>query len=369
MWHGRGQSLFLRTSVGDVELQVWYGYDPTAQRWGCPMRQRWDLEPYQRISPSLQDKIVFTVTATGTYEQAAAVVSKWGCPMDDSTVHSLVQQLGARAEGQTVARLKTVPHELAPQKPPSALAVVMLDGFQVRFRGPGWGKEQEDPPAVEWHEMKTGVFYTLEQASKSQRGRGHLSEKVVVSWQGSAVELGERLHYEAMRRGLGRARQIEALGDGAEWIWNLVRARWPDAVEMLDFYHGSEHLWELARAVHGTDNDQVSLWVEKRRHQLRHGQESKVLKELSRLQPPRGERGKVVRREQNYFSGHADRMAYEEIAARGWPIGTGAVESACRRRQCRYKRPGQFWTASGLRHLCALEEARANGHWDELWSN
>src|SRR5262245_45797816 len=167
-WRPRRQSLFLRTSVGDVELQVWYGYDPTAQRWGCPMRQRWALEPYQRISPSLQDKILFTVTATGTYEQAAAVVSKWGCPMDDSTVHRLVQQLGARAEGQTVARLKTVPQELAPPKPPSALAVVMLDGFLVRFRGPAWNKEQEGQPAVEWHEMKTGVFYTLEQASKSQ---------------------------------------------------------------------------------------------------------------------------------------------------------------------------------------------------------
>jgi hypothetical protein len=31
------------------------------------------------------------------------------------------------------------------------------------------------------------------------------------------------------------------------------------------------------------------------------------------------------------------------------------------------KRPGQFWTRTGLRHLDALEEARDNGHWDELW--
>ena len=369
MWQPRRQSLFLRTSVGGVEVQVWYGYDPAARGWGCPMRRRWGLEPYQQISPSLQDKILFTVTATGTYEQAAAVVSKWGCPMDDSTVHRLVQQLGARAEEQTVARLKTVPQELALQKPASALAVVMLDGFLVRFRGPGWDKEQEQKPAVEWHELKTGVFYTLEQASKSQTGRGQLSEKVVVSWQGLGADLGERLNYEAVRRGLGRARQVEALGDGAEWIWNLVGSRWPDAVEVLDFYHASQHLWELARAQYGSDEHQLIRWVEKRRHQLRHGQEAKVLKAIRRLQPPRGEWGKVVRREQNYFAAHADRMAYEDLAARGWPIATGAVESACGQRQCRFKRAGQFWTTNGLRHLCALEEARANGHWDELWSN
>ena len=368
MWHARLQRLFLRTGVGDVELQVWYGVDPATQQWGCPMRSRWGLKGFQQISPSLQDKIVFTVTATGTYEQAAAVVSKWGCPIDDSTVHRLVQELGARAEEQTKARLKSVVQELEPYKPASALAVMMIDGFLVRFRGPGWRKGSEGD-SVQWHQLKTGVFYCLEQASKSHRGRGQLSEKVMVSWQDAAVELGERLHYEAMRRGLGRARQIQALGDGAEWIWNLIACRWPNAVELLDFYHASQHLWELARAVHGPDEKRVTGWVEKRRHQLRHGQETKLLKEISRLQPPKGERGKVVRREQNYFASHAKRLNYAEIAARGWPIGTGAVESACRQQQCRYKRPGQFWTQNGLRHLRALEEARANGHWDTLWSN
>ena len=46
---------------------------------------------------------------------------------------------------------------------------------------------------------------------------------------------------------------------------------------------------------------------------------------------------------------------------------SGPVESACRQRQCRFKRSGQFWTAKGLRHLGALTEARYNHHWDELW--
>jgi hypothetical protein len=60
-------------------------------------------------------------------------------------------------------------------------------------------------------------------------------------------------------------------------------------------------------------------------------------------------------------------MNYQEIADRGWPIGSGAVESACRASQCRFKGPGQFWTQKGLRHLSAVEEARNNDHWDELW--
>ncbi len=358
----------MRTSVGEIELKVCYGYDPGAKQWGCPMRQRWGLAPAQHTSPALEDKVLFTVTATGTYEQAAAVANKWGSPMDDSTVHALVQRRGAQAEAQTQARLKTVPVEIAPQRAPSALDVVMIDGFLVRFRGSGWGQEPMSEPHVEWHEMKTGVFYRHEQAGRNESGRRLLAEKVVVSWQGAAVELGERLHHEALRRGLGRAAQVEAVGDGAPWIWNLVEGRWTQAVQVLDFYHASQHLWELSRALHRKEEKKVAPWVEQRLHRLRHGQERAVLKEIAGLPAGRGERGQIVRREQNYFASHAGRMAYESMAERGWPIGSGAVESACRQKQCRYKRAGQFWTESGLRHLCALEEARANGHWDQLWT-
>ena len=365
-WHR--QTLTLRTTVGEIKLAVCYGHEPAAQHWGCPMRQRWGLAPAQHLSPALQEKVLFTATATGTYGQAAAVATKWGCPMDDSTVHRLVQRQGARAEAQTQARLKTVPQEMAPARAPSALVVMMVDGWMARFRGPGWGREKTDEPRVEWHELKTGVFYRHEQASVQESGRGLLAEKVVVSWQGAAAELGERLHHEALRRGLGRAQAIEAVADGAAWIWNLVDGRWAEATQVLDFYHASQHLWELGRALHPKEEAQVRPWVEERLHRLRHGPEKKVLQEIAGLKPGRGAAGKIVRREQNYFASQAGRMAYATIAARGWPIGSGAVESACRQRQCRYKRCGPFWTEPGVRHLCALEEARANGHWDQLWT-
>lgn len=82
-----------------------------------------------------------------------------------------------------------------------------------------------------------------------------------------------------------------------------------------------------------------------------------------------GEAGTVLRRDQNYFATQAGRMNYAVMAERGWPIGSGAVKSASWQWQGRRKRVGQFWTAPGLRHLGALEEARDNGHWDELWTS
>lgn len=365
----RQQMMHLRSVVGTVKLSVWYGYDPGAGHWGCPIRQRWGLSPHQQLSPALEDKLAFTLTATGSYAQAAALSAKWGTASDDSSLHALAQRLGRRAEAQTQQRLQSPPLEKQPRRAPTPLAVLQVDGWLVRHRGPGWGKKKSQKPRVEWHEMKMGVFYRHEQRARADNGRGLLTDKVVVSWQGEAVELGRRLHWQAQARGLGRAENVLALADGAEWCWGLIQQRWPVAQQLLDFYHASQHLWESARAVCGSGEDQARAWVEPRLHRLRHGQEKSLLEALCALKPPRGEAGQVVRRNQNYFALHAGRMNYQQVARRGWPIGSGAVESACRSRQTRFKRPGQFWTAEGLRNLCALEEARANGHWDQLWNH
>jgi len=272
--------------------------------------------------------------------------------MDDATVHELVQRVGARAEAQTQARLKTVPSEIAPERRPSAQAVVMIDGWLARFRGPGWGAEKTDEPRVAWHELKTGVFYRHEQASENASGRGLLAEKVIVSWQGQAVELGERLHHEAIRRGLGRAQAVEAVGDGAPWIWNLVAERWAPATQVLDFCHASEHLWELGRALHPKAETKVPPWVEEGLPRLRHGQEQKVLKEIAGLKAGRSAAGKIVRREQNYFASQAGRMAYATVAGRVGPLGAARWNRPAGKRSAATNARASF----GRPEVCAISE-------------
>jgi Uncharacterised protein family (UPF0236) len=337
--------LTLHSELGEIELVVDYGQEALSGRWGCPLQRHWGLEPHQKLTPGFADKLCFTATATGSYEEAAQVAARWiQQPVNHSTVHQLVQRLGALAESQTQERLATVPTPAQPQRAASALAVLMVDGWMARQRGPGWGKRKSRQSRVAWHELKTGVFYQHEQRGRTAGGRGLLADKVIVSWQGAPLELGRRLNWEAQRGGLARARHILFLGDGASWIWNL---------------------W---RAVRGEKDRQLPRWMDRRRHGLRHGREKKVLREIAGLKPPAGEAGSIVEREQAYFAGQAQRMNYQEVARRGWPIGSGAVESACRQKQCRFKRPGQFWTPKGLRHLLALDEARRNHHWNHLWN-
>ena len=358
----------VRTGVGRIEIRTWYGRDPGDGSWGYPIREEWGFQPHQEMSPGLEDKLAFTVTATTSYREAAELAQKWGCEVDDSTLHRLTQRLGERAEQQTQARLQGLPEELTVPRAAAQLAIFMLDGWQARYRGPGWGKKKTQKKRVEWHEVKTGVFYWHDQSARKGRGqrpRGLIQEKVVIGWQGEGPELGRRLHWEALRRGLGRAKWILVLGDGAHWIWNVKADRWATAQELLDFYHASEHVWELGRALFG--EEQARPWVEARLHELRHGREQQCLDCIAGLSLPPGEAGETVEKQQTYFANNAGRMNYQQIADRDWPIGSGAVESACSGKQGRGKRRGQFWTNRGLGNLEALIGARQNNHWEEIW--
>ena len=56
------------------------------------------------------------------------------------------------------------------------------------------------------------------------------------------------------------------------------------------------------------------------------------------------------------------------LAAKGSPIGTGAMESTCGQLQTRVKRTGQFWKPAGLTNMLALKAALQNDDWLAFWS-
>jgi hypothetical protein len=88
---------------------------------------------------------------------------------------------GTKAGAQTRERLQSAPPEREPQRTASELGVLLVDGWQVRHRGPGWGAGETQQSRVAWPEMKLGVYYSIEQAGRMESGRGELAGKVVVS--------------------------------------------------------------------------------------------------------------------------------------------------------------------------------------------
>jgi hypothetical protein len=334
--------------------------------------------PHQKITPGLAEKLCFTAVATTSYAQAAAVASRWGVVVDDAVIHQQVQHAGERAEQQAQARLiassAPVPAVPAPTAPSDAM-VIMMDGWMLRHRGLDWGLKPVAATGerVAWQECKSAVIYHLRHAAKTASERGLLVEKFAVAYVGEPLEFGRRVQAEARRRGLGAAQRFYVVADGGVWIWNIVTDRFSAATGVLDFYHASQHLWDLAHTLHPENEAGARAWVEPLLHQLRHGGEAGVLQTLQAVPTWCAQRAQAVpptvAREINYFTEHREHIQYAVRAAEGCPVGSGAMESLCGQLQGRFKRAGQFWTEPGRRRLMALEVARRNQDWNEVWQS
>ena len=364
------QRLKLLICAGTVILKTWRGYSRALKRWVNPTRERWGLQPKQRLSPELQSRLGYTATVAGSYQKAAATAKRWGTPISDNTVHAVVRQLGAQAG------------RVCLPEPPKASGerefslVVMMDGWMARQRGPDWGvsKRRKKADRVNWKEVKSAVIYRLEQRVKKASGRGMLIEKYVVACPPDTepVDFGAAVQAEARRRGLGRARKVYVVMDGAVWLWNVAQDRFRQAMQVLDFHHASQHLWEVAHLLHGEGTDEARSWAEPLLHHLRHGQEEKVVHTLEALLSAKGGLSAKIRRQVRtpveYFQTHRQHIHYQRVAKQGGPMGSGSVESLCSQLQDRFKRTGQFWSPPGLSHLMAVEVLLRNNDYHILWN-
>lgn len=367
----RFRPLELCTVSGRVKIDVCHGYCPEQKRWICPVRQIWSLEAYQRVSPELQSRLCYTATEVSSFETAAKMAYRWGCPCSDDMIHHHVQSCGAKAIDLQL------PPAQAPQREPEFSMVIMMDGWMVRERSKDWGTSprKKNAQRVAWHDVKSAVIYRLEQRAEKEGGRGLLLEKFIVASPPltEPLDFGAAVQKEAMRRGLARARHIYLVMDGAVYLWNIAEDRFPEATKTLDFHHASQHLWIVGHALYGEDTPEARQWTEPLLHQLRHGKETKVVRALEELLKSkacssRSKAGQTLQRETEYFRKHQDHLHYQQREKEGSPIGSGAVESLCGQLQRRFKTSGQFWRRHGLTHLLALSTTFRNHDDSYLWN-
>ena len=389
----RPHTFTLITVAGVVTVHAPYGFSTHGAGWCCPARMHWGLADRQRLSPEFEQRLTFTATQTGSFEKASALAGQWGSPVSDDAIHALVQRVGAQA-------LVTPPP--LPLKAPSEPAfslVIMMDGWLVRERGAEWGAPPQDAKLerIAWHEVKSAVMYRLEQRAENESGRGQLIEKKVVACAPNTppLEFGAAVHAQAMRCGLARAQEVFVVADGAVWIWRLIQDRFATATKTLDFYHASQHLWDLAHHLHPNAPEVARQWVEPLLNSLRHDPEHRVIEILEALLIPSPKAAPVkaaavkaaavkaapveaapveaapdhaLVTKVEYFRVHRDHLDYATLAARGAPIGSGSMESQCSQFQDRLKRRGQFWSPDGLLHLLALDVAVKNRAYTHFWN-
>jgi hypothetical protein len=167
-------------------------------------------------------------------------------------------------------------------------------------------------------------------------------------------------------------RTVVVLGDGARWIWPRARAflglPGVEVVEIVDIYHAYSYLWAVGHALFGTGDERAAAWVEPLKDDLYTHGAAPVLAALAALTPPTEEAAQAIEDAQTYFNQNATRMAYPQFVARQFPLGSGAVESACKGLvEARLKQAGMRWSVPGSQAIASLRALHRSGRWAAFW--
>jgi hypothetical protein len=346
--------------VGPVQLRRPYYHCAACARGLAPLDEAWGLGA-GGLTPALARVACRDGIEAAFGEGADLLHQNLGVWVDEEQVRTVSEALGAVIEAdQTSPACWALP----PEVPVPALIVLELDGVLLH-------------EVDAWREMKVGRVAPLGPALvvNQQTGDAHLALGASTDCVGreEAAAFWPRVMRELVRAGWGRGvRVVVLIADGADWIWHQARCQVRRdgvlVVEILDFYHASEHLAAVAKAVFGVGSLRASDWLDRQCHALRHQGPTPVRRALAKLAPPSEAAADLVRKACLYFRTHAHRMNYPAFRARQFPIGSGAIESCAKNLiQARQVQAGMRWTTRGAQCLASLRALHRSGRWDTFW--
>jgi len=225
---------------------------------------------------------------------------------------------------------------------------VTCDGTTVHMVGEGW------------KEAKVGAVYELD----AQGEATHIS---YVGGFEEAEAFGKLLYAEAYVRGIEEAETVVMLGDGASWIWNLRKEHFPGAIEILDYAHASEYVHDLSKELYGEGTGEAKVWAEEKESWLYEGKIQKLIQALKQTKAKGKTARETLANTSTYFENHQHQMKYDEYRAKGYHIGSGIAEAACKQLvQQRLKQSGMRWTREGAEAMLQLKILRTNRQWSML---
>jgi hypothetical protein len=316
------------------------------------------LAPYDKagglggihLSPALA-KACCLLAVDDSFEQSSRKIEALtGQKVSDNTIERVVHQVGSVAQEQQNRQLQRFfEHKQIPESQTEAERLyVGVDGTTVH---------ETDG----WHETKVAVVYCEDKQGRRKRwyvGRFDNSEA-----------FGWHVWLEACRRGFREATVVVYLGDGASWIRTEYRRHFGKAIFIIDWYHASEYVWDCGKKLFGEGTQLTEDWVKKRLDWLWDGCTKKLLDDLREHRKKyRAAKREAIDTLIRYISTNEEEMRYDVFRAKGYDIGSGAVEGACKNVVGkRLKQSGMVWTRSGSSSVLALRVSWLNEQWEQLW--
>ena len=356
--------------MGNMHFDRAYYHCPHCGTGLVPLDQRIGLTANQLTPAAAEVVCVLALESSFAHASEVTLRKAVGLQLSESTVERTTESAGERlqkllAEGETFATPK--PWEWQHDALGHTCAYVSLDATGIRQQGEHGAKAEGRMAYVGMIYNPRGAAWTLQRRVASTP---HQVRYLAGFY--DLDDLGLELRRQAAQVGWDQAEQQIALSDGGSGIEEFFRKNFPLAVCILDFWHAKEYLVELGKTLFGEQSDEGKQWLHDRCHQLKHEGGAKTLAYLESLDVSgRSESVReACRATTTYFRNHHHKMEYPAYLTRGWQIGSGPVESACKtvvgNRLCG---GGMRWGSPGSNAVCHLRALLLSerSQWAAFW--
>jgi hypothetical protein len=252
------------------------------------------------------------------------------------------------------------PHHTLPPRERDRL-YLQVDGHMCPTREPKQGPEDQG-----YREAKAVLAFSGDDVAEVSKERHEILHKILHA-QITDSETFRPIFQEVYHRARGdRAAEVIVLADGARWIWGMVEDLLPHAVQILDFSHVKQYLWEAGKLIYGEGSAFLTPWVKEQEACLLEDNVEQVLTRLERFLDLAPALVAII----HYFQQNAARMRYGTYRQRGYFIGSGAIESAGKQLSAaRIKGPGMRWNVTELNLLLTLRCVFLEQSWQAYWES
>lgn len=350
----------VETTLGPIQLKRNYYYDRQMQKGRVPLDERLGL--IDGYSPAMACLMCWSGAQSASYPQASEALRRCGgLNIEARQIQRMVNELGPKLAAVLDQSWKSE------ESAPSPTVYVSMDATGVpMIRKELEGRKGKQPDgSSKTREVKLGCIFTQHHIDEKGRPWRDLDSTTYVASFENATDFGDRLHREALRRKVPQSKKVIVIGDGAHWIWELAEKHFPRAIQILDFYHASEHLKLLAQALEPDDPEKVKILLEHWQKCLKEDHLDQVIAEAIPKMPRQGPRKKEADRQLAYLENNRHRMQYGSFQKRGWFIGSGVIEAGCKTViGQRLKQSGMFWSLQGAQNILTLRCATSSRRFD-----
>jgi hypothetical protein len=360
--------------LGEVTVQRAYYYCHRCGAGLFPWDEEVGLTP-KRLTPGAERAVSLAGLLTDSFEEAAEKVlpELSGLRLSESTVQRTTEAAGDRL-GEHLDQGKVLggptPWKWHKDAQGKTCAYVSLDATGVRQQASGGGPAEGRMPYV-------GMVYNPvpelpEDSPYAPPAKAEMQARYVAGLY-SLDQLALVMRRQGAQVGMDRADRWIGLTDGGNGLEPFVQKSFPRVeVVILDFWHVSDHLGDLARTLHPQDEEKAKEQKGQWCHVLKHQGGAALVTALEAMPLP--ERRPTVRVKHaevlGYLRKNVPRMDYPTYLAKGWLIGSGSVESACKTVVAqRLKLAGMRWGENGTDEVCHLRALYKSerSQWELFW--